>query len=603
MSDFGKALRREFGKNTGKFISNVVFGDKHSTPYRRVEAARQERQANINARHADRMRMQQDRLRIQEKRLQLQQERQEKRDRKNELREREVEIKESMSMERKKNQLYSVDSAINSAIDNLLSTPIPTDIPSLEQYILDLHVQVNAANSDGFRDEREIRKKYFIALRERFFQAFNKLELLAPNSYVLDDYIVAYEDLQYKKYCDANPDFKSALKFARLTYILKRNVPSTSQRLEHELETLIYFTQTYQWSKLATGYKVKALDRAKMDAERLAGLNSDNPFVDIVMDYERALRNSKRKKRFSFFCGAGILIFVILCLIYGKIFFWLCVIIGLIIPISFFSVKYYQRTRNKIEPRKQTENERIVTEKKPDNLSDNISDDISQDMPKDMPKDIPQDISDDFSINLNQQNRISDTLNSIWTRYKNQIPPTIYARSPIFATEGIKDSILFVGVNPSYIESDDEVLKSTDNHKSLSYGSFYKKPGAPEYYNKLEEFASELGYAYSHMNLLYLRENDRNIIATLNSEFIREQLELTYQTILCLNPIAIIFMSDWCRLLIDGPGRWVDSEKGLIDNLTLNGTTIPVFFSEDISILNTDEKNALSRQVRIRLLP
>lgn len=75
MSDFGRAFRREFGKNTGKFISNVVFGDKHSTPYRRVESARQERQANINARHAERMQLQQERLRIQNERLQMQKER------------------------------------------------------------------------------------------------------------------------------------------------------------------------------------------------------------------------------------------------------------------------------------------------------------------------------------------------------------------------------------------------------------------------------------------------------------------------------------------------------------------------------------------------
>lgn len=34
MGTFGKSLGRELGKNTGKFVSNKVFGDQWSTPYR-----------------------------------------------------------------------------------------------------------------------------------------------------------------------------------------------------------------------------------------------------------------------------------------------------------------------------------------------------------------------------------------------------------------------------------------------------------------------------------------------------------------------------------------------------------------------------------------
>jgi len=34
-----KAFERELGKNAGKVLSNMVFGDKHSTPYRRVHKA------------------------------------------------------------------------------------------------------------------------------------------------------------------------------------------------------------------------------------------------------------------------------------------------------------------------------------------------------------------------------------------------------------------------------------------------------------------------------------------------------------------------------------------------------------------------------------
>ena len=33
------SFKRELGKNAGKMVSNMIFGDKHSTPYRRVHSA------------------------------------------------------------------------------------------------------------------------------------------------------------------------------------------------------------------------------------------------------------------------------------------------------------------------------------------------------------------------------------------------------------------------------------------------------------------------------------------------------------------------------------------------------------------------------------
>src|SRR5690554_6929414 len=39
MSIVGNSFKRELGKNAGKMVSNMIFGDKHSTPYRRVHNA------------------------------------------------------------------------------------------------------------------------------------------------------------------------------------------------------------------------------------------------------------------------------------------------------------------------------------------------------------------------------------------------------------------------------------------------------------------------------------------------------------------------------------------------------------------------------------
>ena len=46
MSNFGKSLTRELGKNTGKWISNAVFGDKHATPHKFIHQRQVEQRKN-----------------------------------------------------------------------------------------------------------------------------------------------------------------------------------------------------------------------------------------------------------------------------------------------------------------------------------------------------------------------------------------------------------------------------------------------------------------------------------------------------------------------------------------------------------------------------
>ena len=39
MGIIDNSFKRELGKNAGKMVSNMLFGDSHSTPYRRVHNA------------------------------------------------------------------------------------------------------------------------------------------------------------------------------------------------------------------------------------------------------------------------------------------------------------------------------------------------------------------------------------------------------------------------------------------------------------------------------------------------------------------------------------------------------------------------------------
>jgi hypothetical protein len=72
MGTFGKTFTREIGKNTGKWVSNKVFGDGHATPHKIIHA-REKQQARVERDNARNYRDQQKQLerdrREQEKRL------------------------------------------------------------------------------------------------------------------------------------------------------------------------------------------------------------------------------------------------------------------------------------------------------------------------------------------------------------------------------------------------------------------------------------------------------------------------------------------------------------------------------------------------------
>ena len=208
--------------------------------------------------------------------------------------------------------------------------------------------------------------------------------------------------------------------------------------------------------------------------------------------------------------------------------------------------------------------------------------------------------SEDASVffDLDANNRICSALRRIWLKYRHTVPSEYIERRPIFAADGVEDCILFVGVNPSYSPDDDQRFIESSNKHSLLYGSFYQRDDAPPYFKALESFAGRCGKSYAHMNLLYVRENDRDALMKVNPDFIREQLELTYDTIALLKPKAILFFTDYCKNLIFGKGRWVNPETFNNGHYILNGTDIPVIFCEDITSMSGSSLDNLADVVR-----
>jgi len=215
-----------------------------------------------------------------------------------------------------------------------------------------------------------------------------------------------------------------------------------------------------------------------------------------------------------------------------------------------------------------------------------------------IPAEQSNEVDNSIFIDLNENSRIELSLTRIWTKYKTLIDTQIISRRPIFSADGVKESILFVGVNPSYNPSDDIICVESNDKKSLMYGSFYQRHDTPDYFKALELFAAQMNVGYTHINLLYARENDRDLLLSCDHNFIREQLELTYKTIIKTKPIAIIFFSDYCKDLIFGEERWVSQFKNSNGHYILNGTKIPVMFTDDITILTEDEQEELKKYIQ-----
>ena len=493
MGAFGNSLKRELGKNTGKFISNVVFGDMHSTPYRRVDArrkaAREARLAEVEARR--RVEEVKKEAKLEEARMRLE------------------EAHERAELERK-NQLYAIDGAVIKNIDILNSKPIPSNKAELLQMLSELSVQLKANKWQTNSDEAEIRNKYTDALLEKYTHCVRELEIMDNN----EPHLKYYKDVASKA---------------------KRN----------------RFIKKYQfWLILLLIMIMLAV----------CGI------IAILPDL--------------------LLLCVIFLAEYHLYIIWTCIICAA----GFFGIKLYNKHKNN-----NNENTSRVFKEKETNAPSDIESSINTQEVVSKETIVEE---ESLFFDLNENERIEKRLAQIWQKYQRLVPNDIIKRKPIFSADGVRDSILYVGVNPSYNPNDDAIFIPSSDNQSLMYGSFYQRDDAPDYFKYLEEFASMIGKGYTHINLLYARENNRDTLLKCNTDFIREQLELTYDTIIKINPLAIIFFSDYCRNMIFGADRWVDPSTEKDGHYILRGTNIPIYFTDDITAIDDASRMSLIRLIR-----
>lgn len=133
------AFKREIGKNTGKAVSNWIFGDSHSTPYRRVDES---------------------------KRKIL-----------------EAEAKEIAARNERehRNQMFSLDAAVLENIDTVARIRVPDNKEELIDLLSELsaHLEANKWHSTFDQDkeyEAKIRNKFCDALLSKYSFCLNRLQ-------------------------------------------------------------------------------------------------------------------------------------------------------------------------------------------------------------------------------------------------------------------------------------------------------------------------------------------------------------------------------------------------------------------------------------------
>ncbi len=562
MGTFGKALGRELGKNTGKAISNFVFGDSWATPYRRVsKASASAKIAEINARKQ--LIEEQNRIK-------------------------QIEIKASEE-NRRRERLLAIDAAVLGNVDKISAIQVPHE----ENEILRLleFLTPNMQNIQWKKgEEGEIRNQYANALLAKYTSLVKTLSLVNEGtpmfSYYKDILKNGYQRMVY----NSSP------------YSLC--LSSDEDILETQLYSIINVTRNKWWEMIDDAEAFESYcDLFEKGVRTMMENYPSNKQLGELIDTKYKLSNIRFFFKHKIL--VGIILFMILCsalLFLDNSFPFSCFLLSLplLTLICITSAVFIISLKKKNDLK---ETLKLSQTQQTNAANEKIENIVSVEEKEGKIESKPENnlIDDNIFFDLNEFERIDICLDNIWRKHTGAVHPSLIKRKPIFAADGVRNSILFVGVNPSYMEEDDDIFLHSNSDKTLLYGSFYQRDDAPPYFKSLENFASKCGYAYTQINLLYARENDRDFLLKQNSEFIREQLELSYDTILKINPVAIVFFTNYCKQLIFGANRWINPTTENNGAFILNGTKIPVFFSEDVTSLNVVQQEELIRLIKMKI--
>lgn len=180
MGRFFNSFKGQLGRDTGRLVSNFIYGDKHAAPYRRVEqTSRRRKKAAVTEADTDTSNSETLWNSI-GKALNGSEDEEEKK-----LREKAEALKDDM----------------NSRIDELNQMRTPQEERELVSFLLELSslLQGNKWTSDG-GEETEVRNKYADLLLNRFGQGLYVMEAMFPNNHILPMFRKNYKSFKRQRF-------------------------------------------------------------------------------------------------------------------------------------------------------------------------------------------------------------------------------------------------------------------------------------------------------------------------------------------------------------------------------------------------------------------
>lgn len=180
-----------------------------------------------------------------------------------------------------------------------------------------------------------------------------------------------------------------------------------------------------------------------------------------------------------------------------------------------------------------------------------------------------------FSVKANFEKRINEIFGD------NEIDLEIYKRGFVIQDEIIENSILFIGINPSFSK---KASAASYFHNSLQTEKEYF------YFSKFQTIAQKVDLSWTHLDLLFLRETNQHLIKDLYfskdakiSKIINDQLDLSHTIIEKSKPRIIIISNAFAREIFRFKTIFCPTfgTHKIIENSSLNN--IPVFFTSMLS--------------------
>lgn len=166
MGKFEDSFKRQVGRDTGKFVSNVIFGDKHATPVRvsvRQEKLKLEKERFENERELERQRLR-DRQQAEKKQLEIQQE------------------------HLQKERIYQIRMEMMEKIEALAGFELPSAVEELTKVLKGWDIQLHAYSFSSDEEGKKFITQYMNALKCKYQQGIQKLAALGLTEKELEPY-------------------------------------------------------------------------------------------------------------------------------------------------------------------------------------------------------------------------------------------------------------------------------------------------------------------------------------------------------------------------------------------------------------------------------